>query len=307
MRLSLGPVLYYWPKDQLLDFYAQVAESPVDVVYIGETVCSRRHLMSWQDWLDLARQLTDAGKQVVLSTLALVEAESELKRLRRICSNEDYWVEANDLGVVQCRSRRPFVSGYSINLYNSNSLALMAQQGMRRWVVPLELSKDTLAELQALRPEGVETEVFAYGRMPLAWSARCFTARHHNLPKDDCQYRCLDYLDGQGLASQEDQPFLCINGIQTQSVLTCNLLCELGDMARLGVDVVRISPQSHHTLKVVDIFHRCLHGEVSLAQAEQALQPLIPQGSCNGYWQGKAGMYRLKQAASSLGQVMPGQ
>jgi collagenase-like PrtC family protease len=37
---------------------------------------------------------------VVLSTLALLEAESELKRLRAICDQDDYLVEANDMGAV---------------------------------------------------------------------------------------------------------------------------------------------------------------------------------------------------------------
>ena len=44
--------------------------------------------------------------------------------------------------------------------------------------------------LQAQRPAGMETEVLAFGRLPLAVSARCFTARAHNLPKDQCDFRC---------------------------------------------------------------------------------------------------------------------
>src|SRR3546814_4678787 len=49
--------------------------------------------------------------------------------------------------------------------------------------------------LQLDRPVAMETEVFAYGRMPLAFSARCFTARHRNIPKDNCQYVCMDHPD----------------------------------------------------------------------------------------------------------------
>jgi collagenase-like PrtC family protease len=41
MKLALGPNLYYWPLDMLQEFYAAVANSPVDIVYLGETVCSR--------------------------------------------------------------------------------------------------------------------------------------------------------------------------------------------------------------------------------------------------------------------------
>ncbi len=38
MRLSLGPLLYLWPREQVIDFYKQVAEWPVDIVYLGEVV-----------------------------------------------------------------------------------------------------------------------------------------------------------------------------------------------------------------------------------------------------------------------------
>ncbi len=99
--------------------------------------------------------------------------------------------------------------------------------------MPVELSRTTLAAIQAERPDNVETEVFVYGRLPLAYSARCFTARHHNLPKDDCQYRCLDYPEGLTLSTREGQAFLAINGIQTQSAQTCNLLPELAELREL--------------------------------------------------------------------------
>jgi collagenase-like PrtC family protease len=95
MKLSLGPVLYYWPKEKLLDFYDEVMSSPVDIVYLGETICSRRRLMRTQDWLDLATRLKDAGKEVVLSTMALIEAGSELGVARRICEQQEFLVEAN--------------------------------------------------------------------------------------------------------------------------------------------------------------------------------------------------------------------
>ncbi len=289
-KISLGPILYFWSREDVLAFYEQVAQWPVDIVYLGETVCSKRNLLSMDDWMDLAKMLQQAGKEVVLSTLALLEAESEMKRLRRICANEEYMVEANDMGAVQLRLGRPFVSGYSVNVYNDRTLKLLAEQGLRRWVMPLELSWMTLADMQQLRPEGVETEVFAFGRLPLAYSARCFTARAHNLPKDNCQYRCLDYPDGLNLKSQDGTRFLAINGIQTQSACTFNLLQEIERIKELEVDIIRISPQAKHTERVVQIFHSAVSGEVDPEEMAAELESLLPTGSCDGYWHGEAGM-----------------
>jgi len=297
-RLSLGPVLYYWSKEDLLGFYERIADTPVDIIYIGETVCSKRNLMRGDDWFELADRLAAAGKEVVLSSLALLEAESELKRLRRFCANGRYMVEANDMGAVQLMQGKPFVAGHSVNIYNDRTLNLLARQGLRRWVLPVELGFETLADMQQSRPEGVETEVFAYGRLPLAYSARCFTARAHNLPKDDCQYRCLDYPDGLTLSAQDDTRFLALNGIQTQSAHTYNLLAELDQMRELGVDVVRISPQWNQTERVIETFDKCLKGELAAAEGAGKLERLMPVGSCNGYWHGDAGMERKAQAAA---------
>jgi len=289
-RLSVGPISYYWPKDRVDAFYDQVAESPADIVYLGETICSKRNEVRWEDWLAIGERLAEAGKEVVLSTLALVEAESELIRLRGICGQDRFLVEANDLGAVNLMQGRPFVVGHSVNCYNDRTLAVLARQGMRRWVLPVELTHEALAELQAARPDGVETEVFAYGRLPLAYSARCFTARARNLPKDDCRYCCIDYPDGLTLSTQDDNRFLALNGIQTQSALTVNLIGELPRMRELGVDIIRISPQAAGTDQVIALYHQVLIGATDAAEAVDCLERLMPIGSCNGYWHGGAGM-----------------
>ena len=292
MKLSLGPVLYYWPKEQLLDFYEMVAEAPVDVVYLGEIVCSKRHSLRLDDWLKLAEKLQHAGKEVVLSTLALIEAGSERKSLKRLCQNNHFTVEANDMGAVNliAHEGNSFVAGPSINIYNERTLAFLVQQGLRRWVMPFELSRETLAAIQQQRPKGVETEIMVYGRIPLAYSARCFTARYHHLQKDNCQERCINNSDGMTVYTCEDQSFLVLNGIQTQSSQTYNLLRELEDLYELGVDILRINPQSTHTEKIIETFRACLLGERDPVEASVSLEQWMPEGPCTGYWFGEAGI-----------------
>jgi collagenase-like PrtC family protease len=291
LKLSLGPIQYFWDRDTVLDFYARVADAPVDIVYLGEVVCAKRRALRAEDWLRIADQLEMAGKQVVLSTLALIEAESELGAMRRIAANGRFMVEANDMGAVNLLAGRAhFVAGPHLNTYNAGTLALLAAAGARRWVMPVELSRNVLAQLQAARPAALETEVFAFGRLPLAFAARCFTARAHNLTKDDCGFHCEDHADGMLLATQEQKPFLVLNGIQMQSAETYSLAEALPDMQRLGVDVVRLSPQSQGTFEVIDVFRAAVDGALDPTEALTRLAPHMPYGACNGHWHGQAGM-----------------
>lgn len=302
MKLALGPILYYWDRDTVLKFYDEVATSPVDIVYLGETVCSHRHILRTEDWLEVADKLAAAGKEVVLTSQALIESESDLKNLRRIVANGKFMVEANDMGAVRQLSATQiqFVAGPHINTYNAQTLALLAELGARRWVMPVEMSREALGHIQTSRPAGMETEVFAYGRLPLAFSARCFTARHYNLPKDDCQFRCIDHANGLTLKTRDGQPFLVLNGIQTQSASVYNLVGEIDAMRASGVDIVRVSPQAFHTLKVLQLFRECMAGRLAAPAATQQMTKLMPAQSCDGYWHGRPGLEQsqLQQSAA---------
>ena len=301
MKLALGPVLYYWQRDALFEFYERIADASVDIVYLGETVCSKRHTFRLEDWLAVAQKLAAAGKQVVLSTQALIESESDLKTLRRQAENGNYLVEANDMGAVRLMSGKQFVAGPHINTYNPQTLALLAELGAQRWVIPVEMSRQMLTGMLADKPQGMETEVFAYGRLPLAFSARCFTARHYNLPKDDCQFRCLDHAGGLTLKTREGQPFLALNGIQTQSSKVYNLVAELDVMEQLGVDVVRVSPQPFHTEKILALFRLRLDGNLSGSEAGEQMAQLMPDQACDGYWHERPGIEQV----STTGQIVP--
>lgn len=139
MKLSLGPVLFYWDKAQLSNFYAEMSALPLDVIYLGETVCSKRRAFSLDQWLGLGRELQACSQaQLVISSLTLIEAASELSSLRRLCDNGQLLVEANDMGAVQFLAERklPFVGGPALNLYNGHALTQLLDCGMTRWVPP---------------------------------------------------------------------------------------------------------------------------------------------------------------------------
>ena len=69
--------------------------------------------------------------------------------------------------------------GPHLNIHHRAALAEQAAPGAVRWVAPVALSLQTLALINpatdpVCNPSGqaIATELFAYGRLPLAFSAR---------------------------------------------------------------------------------------------------------------------------------------
>jgi collagenase-like PrtC family protease len=128
--------------------------------------------------------------------------------------------------------------------------------------------------------------------MPLAFSARCFTARHFNLPKDDCQFKCMEDPDGLVLKTREEEEFLVLNGIQTQSARVNSLIDAVDDLRSLGVAAIRLSPQSSDMVEVISLFDQVRRNALDAAEASARLKLLMPGSACNGYWHGLAGLER---------------
>lgn len=283
MKYALGSVLYFWPKATMEDFYHQTKSSDADIIYLGESVCSKRRELRFKDYLAIAKELSQTGKQIVLSTMALLEAPSELNELKRYCDNGEFLVEANDMGAIQHLSQHslPFVAGPALNIYNHQTIKLLHKQGMIRWCVPVEMPRDKLSVIAKHCEEigvrdKIDIEVLAYGHLPLAYSARCFTARSEDRPKDDCQLCCIKYPQGRLTKSQESEDLFVLNGIQTMSGSCYNLSKEQPQMEGL-VDVVRISPESDEVFEVISQFK------------QQKTIPLS-KTQTNGYWHNIAGI-----------------
>lgn len=288
MKYALGNILYYWPKEDVEAFYQAAVNSSADIIYLGETVCSKRRLMKVADWFNVAREVANSGKQVVISTLALLQAPSELTELKRYVENGEFLLEANDLGAVNIAAERnlPFVAGHALNCYNAYTLRVLHKQGMVRWCMPVELSRDWLQNLLNQCDElgfrhQFEVEVLSYGHLPLAYSARCFTARSEDRPKDECETCCLSYPQGRKMLSQENQQVFVLNGIQTMSGYVYNLGNELKSMAGI-VDMVRLSPMGEETFAMLDAFRANENGQAPL--------PLTANSDCNGYWRRLPGL-----------------
>ena len=287
--LTLGPILYNWKPQQRRDFYFRVAdEAPVDCVYLGEVVCSKREPFFVDDLPAIAERLAAAGKQVVYSTLALVTTDREMAAIRELCG-ETMRVEANDVATISLLGGAPFVSGPLINTFNEATIDFLVARGATRIGLPVELSAAAIATLARHNP--VETEALVFGRQGLSLSMRCYHARAYGLHKDSCQFVCE--LDPDGLAADQldGKPLLVLNGTQTLSHGYAAAFADLAPLQAAGVTHFRLSPQTTDMVKVATLFRAALDGEIAPAEAEAQLASLIaPTPVIDGYMRGKAGM-----------------
>ena len=289
IELSLGPCLFNWSSDRLLSFYRRIAEeAPFDRVHLGEVVCGKRMPFTDPVWPEAIDLLTSAGKTVVLSSLA----QPVNKRERDILSLQagyDMAIEINDMSMVPARSGKTFTAGPFLNVYNEASLSLLAERGAATWCPPVELPLASIQAITALVPE-VEVELFAFGRLPLALSSRCYHARAHGLRKDSCQFVCDRDPDGMDVATLDGRRFLAANGIQTLSDAVHFSGVSSGQLEAIGIRRLRLSPHTTDMVAVSKLFRRFLDGELDPGQLAGRLETLdLPGPLCNAYLTGDAG------------------
>jgi collagenase-like PrtC family protease len=289
IALTLGPTFFHWPPDRLRDFYYRIAdEAPLARVHVGEAVCSKRMPFSDPVWPDVIERLERGGKEVVLSTLAMPTLPRERRAIEELCA-DDRLVEINDVTALPARGGQSFVAGPFLNIYNEATAQFFIRRGARTICPPVELS---LATIGAIATACFDTpfELFAFGRLPLALSGRCYHARLHGLHKDSCQFTCEQDPDGLVVETLDGQVFLAMNGVQTLSAQVQAVLPSPADLDARSIRRLRLSPQTCDMVAVAQIYHALAAGEIAPREALARLGGLdLPGALVDGYARGAAG------------------
>lgn len=289
-KLTLGPLFYHWPAEKMQDFYFRIAdEAPVECVYLGEVVCSKREPF-FEPYRDqVIERLTKAGKQIILSSLAMMTLPRELEALGEM-AKQGHLIEANDVAAVQTLKGKPFVVGPFINVLNEGAMDALVAPGAMRIVFASELNGTSLGVLAAHAPT-VEKEVQVFGRQPLAVSMRCYHARAHGRDKDHCRYACGEDPDGMEAQTIVGQPLLTVNGTQTLSHGYVVLLEEMRDMAEQGITHFRLAPQDMDMVRVAKLYRDFLDGRIEGDSVRNKLKVLKENLSpINGFYYGREGL-----------------
>ncbi len=228
-ELTLGPNLFNWAPERWRDFYFRIAdEAPVSVVYLGETICSKRAPLLLDYYEAVSERLGAAGKTVVHSTLGETASRLDRRLVSDVCERTSDLIEANDASAAFHLRGRPHYIGPLINVYNEETLRFLASKGAQNICLPIELPFSATRVLcAAAAAEKMTIEIQVFGRQSLALSARCYHARAHGRTKDTCRFVCENDPDGLVLTTLERTPFLVANGVQTLSYEYLNLVQEI--------------------------------------------------------------------------------
>ncbi len=299
-KLTLGPIAYHWSADTRRDFYARIAdEAPVDEVYLGEVICSKRAPFHERELPATIERLERAGKTVIVSTLAEVMLTRERKATADIAAMDAPEIEINNAAGLLARGTHPHRVGPFMNAYNEATIKWLAGQGATHVCLPAELPGAAIeVAAQAARALGLSVEVQVFGRASLAVSARCYHARAHGKTKDNCKFVCEADADGMPLTTQDGSSILRINGIQTQSESYLNLVSETPQLVAHGVTHLRLMPQAVDMVEVAQVFRAVVDQAIDAAEADARLQQ-IDAGIrfSNGFYHGQAGYRRINAAA----------
>ncbi len=293
--LTLGPLLYLWEGETWRDFYFRIAdEAPVEAVTIGEVVCSKRSHFMAPFVGEVSERLRRAGKSVRLASLALVTLSREERAVHQL-AEQDLMVEVNDLSALPALAGRRNAVGPLVNVYNAATARFLAAQGADTICLPPELPLGSIREIARGAPE-IDFEVFAFGRVPLAMSARCAHARVKGNTKDNCQFVCREDPDGLTVRTLDGQNFLALNGIQTMSHTCQALTGEIATLQAAGVSGFRLSPQECDMVAVSSVYERLVNGHLDAEDARHLLGEIYDRAPLsNGFVYAEPGANLMQQ------------
>lgn len=300
-ELTLGPVYFLWDGPKWRDFYVKIAdEAPVSRVVIGETVCSKRAHFTAPFMEEVITHLERAGKDIILSSPALVTQERESRLMRELIAGATCKVEANDLSALHLLADKPHVIGPLVNVYNAATAKLLAARGAQTICLPPELPFSSVETIAAV-DSGADYEIFAFGRVPLAISARCAHARAKGAVKDNCRFVCGEEPDGLPVKTLDRQPFLTLNGVQTVSHSCQSLIGEMADLTEAGIARFRLSPQDCDMTAVATLYRAVLDGTMEAGAAVERLMALYPVAPLSN------GFHHAREGAAWIAKARTGQ
>ncbi|KAA5606987.1 U32 family peptidase [Roseospira marina] len=279
-RLALGPLLYHWSADRRRALYQAVAaDGPYDTVVLGETVCAKRETPPVMEAMAEAEvALKAAGRAVIRPTIGLAVAEEEVTALETVArtANAGALVEANDVGALALLSGQPHQIGPMVNVYNEGTLTALAERGATCVTLPWELPMDNVVALAGTAKRlGIDCGVTVFGRAPLAISARCYHARANGLHKATCRLICEQDPEGLEVETLDGDPFMVVNGLQTQAFAVTLIVREIPKLIEAGVTVLRVSPLDMDMVAVGNAYADLLAGRASVEEAEDRLLDLL--------------------------------
>lgn len=252
MNISIGPAPTNWGRKRLKSFYQEIGRHPaVTRVYIGEISCTKRNILDAKLLLELENILREKGKEVVLSTYVLPTNSKDLQAARELIK-EVQEIEINNIGVLNMWTRefpdKKATLGPFLNLYNSKSIYLLKKYPIKRVVLPVDLKLD--AALAIVHQNSLACEIIVGGRVPIAFSWRCYTARAYNRIKKNCRFKCYEVPE-ISLKTLDDEPLFAINGLVIFSGKTDFLPTDLKKYKNRFA-AVRIEPHPKRTIEMVE-------------------------------------------------------
>lgn len=236
MRTSLGPAPLSLGKERLFKFYKDALNYEFDDFYIGEVSCLKRGTKSKDSLLEIAHLIKNSGKNLFISSYALVTKMNQIEDIRDLLQLAD-GLEVNNLAFLELDFNKTLIAGPFLNIYNWQSANYLARLGFKRAVLPQELTLESIIDIA--KNSELEIEIPFYGRKALAISRRCYSLRALDLADDACKMNCLDNPDGLSL-----NELFRINGKEILSEKTHSLDEQLPLLENSGVAVLRFEYDS---------------------------------------------------------------